>query len=652
MAEINYLHTSSRRYKVGALVSSCDGREFVIENINTKARQVILTGTIGDFHYYRDDEFRNAVASGELKLETSVVPEDESGEKSKPRALTITEELGKQERLAYMSVVAEFFGNASWQMIYEEVYKRFSGKYQVPSRRTIERYWRVYKNAYSANCLAPRYSSRGVHRSLSLDPLVEEIILTQIENKYCQSTKFNIQDIVNDINISCDKKSKEINRDIGGVSRRTVTRFIHSLSLKKFKGRLNPRTFRMMMRDALKYLDVKEPYERVEMDSTPLDVFVVDDAGNVIGSPTLYAMIDCATSIIVGMFLTIQRPSQVSLMQAVSFAFIEKGEKFRKTYKLKSNWPAPADLRTLVLDNGTDCHGPMVVQAARYLGITLEYCAAGAPYQKPFVERFFGTLKTGLILKLPGSKKSLDKREMYALEMAKAEACLTIRDLEEKIIQWIGDVYHNRPNDRLSEKYGCECSPLKALSILADRHPIFPPPSPDEFIQACMHYLEVPLNVVREGINYQRQVFTNEFVSRLYKTNSKQKVNVTINPLDCRSIFVFDEDAKEWVSVLNKNTNMPAISFEQAKANRKRLYKSDHEMAAEAHVLAAHEIIEDANTKKRRKGRIGDNNRAQRELEKAQAALQDMTPVVTSQPAVTTATSPSSAPTKAFRRKK
>ncbi|MNZ69449.1 hypothetical protein D3C78_877470 [compost metagenome] len=167
-----------------------------------------------------------------------------------------------------------------------------------------------------------------------------------------------------------------------------------------------------------------------------------------------------------------------------------------------------------------------------------------------------------------------------------------------------------------------------------------------------MHYLEVPLNVVREGINYQRHVFTNEFVSRLYKTNSKQKVNVTINPLDCRSIFVFDEETKEWVSVPNKNPNMPAISFEQAKANRKRLYKSDHEMAGEAHVLAAHEIIEDANTRKRRKGRIGDNNRAQRELEKARMALQDSVPVVTNQPAVAGATTPSSTPAKPFRRKK
>lgn len=652
MAAINYLHNSSRRYKVGALVSSRDGRNFVIENINTKARQVILAGAIGDFHYYCDDEFRNAVASGELSLETSVMPESEIDKNKKTRALTITEEQAKQERLAYISVVAESFGEASWQKIYEEILRRFSTKYQVPSRRTIERYWRVYKESYSVTCLAPRFSSRGVHRSLSFDPLVEEIILSQIEIKYCNNSKFSIQDIVNEINIACDKKSREISRYLGGVSRRTVSRFIHSLSLKKLKGRLSPRTFRSIAREALRYLDVKEPFERVEMDSTTLDIFVVDNAGNVIGSPTLYIMIDSATSIIVGMFLTIQKPSQVALMQTIQFAFKEKGENFRKKYQLKTAWPAPADLRTLVLDNGSDCHGPMVVQGARYLGITLEYCAVGAPYQKPFVERFFGTLNTGLILKLPGAKKSLDKREMYALETAKAEACLTIEDLDKKIIQWICDVYHHRRNDRLSEKYDCECSPLKALSILSDQYPIFPPPSPDEFIEACRHYLEVPLNVTREGINYQRQFFTNEFVSRLYKTNSKRTVNVTINPLDCRSIFVFDEDSKSWINVPNKKPSMPAISFEQAKENRKRLYKSDHEMAGEAHVLAAHEMLEEANAKKRRKGKIGDNNRAQREIEKAQAALQDSAPVVMSQPVGSGQITPSSTPSTPFRRKK
>lgn len=68
------------------------------------------------------------------------------------------------------------------------------------------------------------------------------------------------------------------------------------------KGRLNRKTFRLIMRNALQYFDVQEPYARVELDSTVLDILIVDRFGNIIGSPTLYAMIDTATQTIVGIF--------------------------------------------------------------------------------------------------------------------------------------------------------------------------------------------------------------------------------------------------------------------------------------------------------------------------------------------------------------
>ena len=73
----------------------------------------------------------------------------------------------------------------------------------MPSRRTIERIWKIYKDAQSPTCLAAKFSRRGVHRSLALDPHVEEIILNVIEEKYCNKYSFSVQDIVNDINNKC-----------------------------------------------------------------------------------------------------------------------------------------------------------------------------------------------------------------------------------------------------------------------------------------------------------------------------------------------------------------------------------------------------------------------------------------------------------------
>ncbi|GAA6132294.1 transposase [Halopseudomonas sabulinigri] len=639
------------RYKVGALVASDDGRTFLIHSINTKVGQVVLTGQYGDSHVYRDHEFRNKVAAGELKLAIVTKDRHDNDARFEPRDLSPSEMKARDERQEYIDVVLKNTATCTWEVIYSKIKKQFSEQRKVPSQRTIERYWNIYKEGLSPNCLAPHYSQRGVHRTLAMDPVVEEIILNTIEDKYCNSSRFSLQDIVYDINQKCDAKSEELDYDLGGVSRRSVSRFISRLNIHKIKGRLSRNTFRLIVRNALSYHNVLEPYARVEVDSTPLDIFVVDDHGNVLGCPTLYAMIDTATMTIVAVHLTIHAPSQVGVLQTLQFAFSPKGELFRQQHSCVNEWPAPADIRTLVMDNGADFHGPMVVKASQHLSMMLEYCQAGAPYQKPFIERFFGTLTTMLIMKLPGAKTSQDKRELHSLEMANKSASLTLDQLNTFIIRWIADTYHVKKNNRLTEKFDGECTPLKALEILSQKYVVFPAPSPEELSDACRRTLDVQLKVTREGINYQGHQYQGEYVSALYKTNSKVTVAACVNPLDCSSIHVYDGLTKKWVVVPHKNPNMPAISFEQAKDIRKRRSKSDLDMSRESEVLNQMQIIVDAHSKKKPKGPLGVNRKAEREILNAQASI-----LATTQQADTTVPTVSPVPTQSatqpHRRKK
>lgn len=140
-------------------------------------------------------------------------------------------------------------------------------------------------------------------------------------------------------------------------------------------------------------------------------------------------------------------------------------------------------------------------------------------------------------------------------------------------------------------------------------------------MDACRHHLEVKLNVTRDGLNYQCQQYQNEYISALHKTNSKLKVEAYVNPLDCSAIHVFDTESKSWVVVPNKNQNMPAMSFEQAKYYRSQKYKSDYELSKESYVLNQMEIIEDGHAKKSKTGRINRNRAAEREIERAKAAI-------------------------------
>lgn len=189
------------------------------------------------------------------------------------------------------------------------------------------------------------------------------------------------------------------------------------------------------------------------------------------------------------------------------------------------------------------------------------------------------------------------------------------------IIRWITDTYHVRPSDRLTTKFGKSCTPLQALEIVSQQYVLFPAPSVEELQEACRHHLEFKLNVTREGLNYQCQQYQNEYISSLYKTNGKQKVDVYVNPLDCSSIHVFDSDNKSWVVVPNKDPHIPAMSFEQAKFYRRQSYQTDLEISRAEHVLNQQRIIEDAHSTKSKKGRINRNRKAERVIERAQAAI-------------------------------
>ena len=146
--------TSSRRYKVGAIVEDKDGRTFSITGINTKARQVVLTGLYGETYVYLDDEFRNKVAANDLKL--MVCKEDQTGrdEVFRPRELSPTETKSRDERQAYIAIVRKYNNTHTWPKIYLKVKKELPSEYKLRSMRTVQRYWQRYETGYSQNCLA------------------------------------------------------------------------------------------------------------------------------------------------------------------------------------------------------------------------------------------------------------------------------------------------------------------------------------------------------------------------------------------------------------------------------------------------------------------------------------------------------------------
>src|SRR6478672_2880954 len=79
-------------------------------------------------------------------------------------------------------------------------------------------------------------------------------------------------------------------------------------------------------------------------------------------------------------------------------------------------------------------------------GIQPSVGAVGSSYDKGIVERFFLSLRHGLLQHLPGYKGP----DVYSRGVSpELDAFLYIDELEQLIRQWIAVVYHNRPHDSL-----------------------------------------------------------------------------------------------------------------------------------------------------------------------------------------------------------
>ncbi|HEV2343919.1 MAG TPA: Mu transposase C-terminal domain-containing protein [Actinocrinis sp.] len=101
---------------------------------------------------------------------------------------------------------------------------------------------------------------------------------------------------------------------------------------------------------------------------------------------------------------------------------------------------------TLVIDHGKAFLSEHVLSVCTRLGISIQPARPKTPTDKPTVERFFRTLREGLIQYLPGYKGP----DVYSRgENVEDTAFFYLHELEDVIREWIAMVYHRRRHSGL-----------------------------------------------------------------------------------------------------------------------------------------------------------------------------------------------------------
>ena len=175
---------------------------------------------------------------------------------------------------------------------------------------------------------------------------------------------------------------------------------------------------------------VHRPLQRVQIDHTLADVFVVDEETRLpLGRPYLTLAIDVFSRMVIGFHLAMDHPSALSVGLCLTQAVFDKGE-WLDSRRIRHSWPCSGLPELLHLDNAAEFHSRALERGCEEHGIELQFRPRRTPRFGGHIERLIGTAMGALHL-LPGTTRSsvADKRD-YDPER---HAALTLRQLE----RWI-----------------------------------------------------------------------------------------------------------------------------------------------------------------------------------------------------------------------
>lgn len=182
--------------------------------------------------------------------------------------------------------------------------------------------------------------------------------------------------------------------------------------------------------------------ERVEMDHTPLDLFLIDEKTWLpLGRPTLTVAIDHYSRMLLGYYLSFGSPSTAAVMGALRHAILPKAlsKADMPSLPIEHTWPCYGLPAQIVVDNGMEFHSNDLDSVAYDLGIHIQFCPKHQPRFKGAVERFLGTLNYNFAHQLPGTSFArFYQRGDYDPQKC---ALLTFAEFKHIFEKWVVDVY-------------------------------------------------------------------------------------------------------------------------------------------------------------------------------------------------------------------
>ncbi|WP_287879384.1 Mu transposase C-terminal domain-containing protein [Aquitalea sp.] len=419
-----------------------------IERLTPQQQVLVLREIDGQIGIYAREELLTAYRDGCIQIAQTAVPKQKVRAFSRPLAdLPPHMKTEVSRRLAYLQALEAMGSFVTTPHCLKPVIEQVASRLQdssPPSTTTLYRWHRRFQIAQDVRALIPRYDRRG-SSALRQPDKVLELFTQAVQEAFDASPAANVRSIYDRLRGKVDREN-QLRQDAYKLvlpTLRTVYRMLRRVEAYDFSVLKNGQTaadkrFQIFKKGP----KVEHILQRVEIDHTPLDYFLIDDLSRLpLGRPTLTILIDVYSRFPIGYFISFGTPSVEAVVAALRHAILPKrpATPVVPDVTVEHAWPCYGLIGELVCDNGLEFHGPTLESIALDLGIVLLFCPKHQPRFKGVVERFLKTVNYNFAHQLPGT--SLARFTQRGDYDPQKHAVLTLGEFTHMFEKWLLDIY-------------------------------------------------------------------------------------------------------------------------------------------------------------------------------------------------------------------
>jgi len=413
--------------------------------------------------------------------------------------------------------------------------------------------------------VAPGHSSGGQGKG-RLPERVEAVIDELVRKHYLTRQKLSRAAFYREVVQACRT------RELPVPALNTVTRRI---------ARLHPVEVRRSRegRDAVRPLQsaggnvpaIVAPLDQVQIDHTVIDLIVVDDRDRQpIGRPYLTVAIDVYSRCILGMVVTLEAPSAVSVGLCIAHMACDK-RPWLETLGVDAAWPMSGKPKALFLDNAAEFKSEALRRGCEQHGIKLSYRPPGRPHYGGIVERIIGTAMQrvhelpGTTFSNPGQRGGYDADKMSALTLTELERWLTLA-----VAGYHGSIHgslNQTPAGRWDEgvrEFGAQPVVSHPAAFLVDFLPV------------------IRRRITRTGFVIDHvHYFANVLKPWIARRDREEKFIIRRDPRDISRVWVLEPEGTAYVEIPYRTVSHPAVTLWEHRQALARLRQQGHDQVNE-----------------------------------------------------------------------